>query len=69
MSGRAVFHLKAPYTPTGDQPDAIEALACGLEAGRRFQILEGVTGSGKTFSMANVIARPCKPVLVVSHNN
>ncbi len=68
MSGRAVFHLKAPYTPTGDQPDAIEALACGLEAGRRFQILEGVTGSGKTFSMANVIARACKPVLVVSHN-
>ena len=64
----SAFKLSSPYKPTGDQPDAIEALSRGLAAGRRFQILEGVTGSGKTFTMANVIARHGKPVLVISHN-
>ncbi len=63
-----LFELKAPYAPTGDQPGAIEALAQGLAAGRRFQILEGVTGSGKTFTVANVIARHGRPTLVISHN-
>ncbi len=62
------FKLQAPYKPTGDQPDAIAALTRGLAAGNRFQILEGVTGSGKTFTLANVIARHGRPTLVMSHN-
>jgi excinuclease ABC subunit B len=62
------FHLRAPYQPTGDQPEAIAALCRGLADGRRFQTLEGVTGSGKTFTMANVIARHGRPALVISHN-
>jgi excinuclease ABC subunit B len=62
------FTLRAPYTPTGDQPEAIEALCRGLDRGDRFQVLEGVTGSGKTFTVANVIARQGRPALVVSHN-
>ncbi|MCX7817602.1 MAG: excinuclease ABC subunit UvrB [Kiritimatiellae bacterium] len=65
---RERFQLVAPYAPTGDQPEAIEALVRGLEEGRRFQTLEGVTGSGKTFTIANVIARWGRPVLVISHN-
>jgi excinuclease ABC subunit B len=64
----AVFKLHSPYEPTGDQPEAIEALCRGLAAKSRFQVLEGVTGSGKTFTMANVIARHGRPTLVVSHN-
>ena len=62
------FQLVAPFTPTGDQPQAIEALCRGIEDGTRFQILEGVTGSGKTFTMANVIARQKQPALIISHN-
>ncbi|MBU1694470.1 MAG: excinuclease ABC subunit UvrB [Verrucomicrobia bacterium] len=62
------FRLKSDFAPTGDQPEAIEALCRGLSEGRRFQTLEGVTGSGKTFTVANVIARHGKPTLVVSHN-
>jgi excinuclease ABC subunit B len=62
------FQLASDFKPTGDQPQAIEALARGLDGGRRFQTLEGVTGSGKTFTMANVIARYGKPTLVISHN-
>lgn len=65
---KSVFKLQAPFKPTGDQPDAIAALAKGLASGRRFQILEGVTGSGKTFTLANVIARHGRPTLVISHN-
>lgn len=68
MKAKPVFSLKAPYQPAGDQPRAIEALSRGLEAGQRFQTLEGVTGSGKTFTMANVIARWGCPTLIVSHN-
>ncbi|MBW7909351.1 MAG: excinuclease ABC subunit UvrB [Kiritimatiellae bacterium] len=62
------FHISADYEPTGDQPEAIDQLVSSLEAGNRFQLLEGVTGSGKTFTMANVIARYGKPTLLISHN-
>jgi excinuclease ABC subunit B len=63
-----VFKLKTDMTPAGDQPEAIEKLVAGLGEGRRYQTLMGVTGSGKTFTMANVIAQQDKPVLVISHN-
>ncbi len=63
-----LFQLQAPFSPTGDQPDAIEALLRGINAGRRFMALEGVTGSGKTFTIANVIAKLNRPVLIISHN-
>ena len=62
------FILKAPFQPTGDQPQAIDALVKGIEAGDRCQALLGVTGSGKTFTMANVIARVNRPTLVLAHN-
>ena len=64
----ANFQLVSDYQPTGDQPEAIESLVYGLEHDRRFQTLEGVTGSGKTFAIANVIQRWNRPTLVVSHN-
>ncbi|MEI7436722.1 MAG: excinuclease ABC subunit UvrB, partial [bacterium] len=64
----SAFRLHAPFAPQGDQPAAIESLHQGLVAGRRFQTLEGVTGSGKTFTVANVIARWGRPTLVISHN-
>ena len=63
-----VFELVAPYEPAGDQPAAIDALVRGIEEGRASQVLMGVTGSGKTFTMANVIARVGRPTLVLSHN-
>ena len=63
-----VFELVAPYEPAGDQPAAIDALVRGVEEGRASQVLMGVTGSGKTFTMANVIARVGRPTLVLSHN-
>ena len=62
------FELSSPYTPTGDQPEAIAALSEGLKNGIPFQTLLGVTGSGKTFTIANVIERVQKPTLVLSHN-
>ncbi|MBR6768895.1 MAG: excinuclease ABC subunit UvrB [Clostridia bacterium] len=62
------FKLKSEYKPTGDQPDAIDKLVAGVEAGLREQVLLGVTGSGKTFTMANVIARLNRPTLVLAHN-
>ncbi len=62
------FKLVSSYQPTGDQPQAIEALVDGLNKGARHQVLLGVTGSGKTFTMANVIARVNRPTLVISHN-
>jgi len=62
------FELVSDFVPKGDQPAAIEALVEGLEAGKRFQTLLGVTGSGKTFTMANVIQRVQRPTLVISHN-
>jgi excinuclease ABC subunit B len=62
------FQLVADFVPTGDQPEAIEHLCAGLKKGRKFQTLEGVTGSGKTFTIANAIARHGRPTLVLSHN-
>jgi excinuclease ABC subunit B len=62
------FRLHRPFEPTGDQPQAIRELLAGLEGGRRDQVLLGVTGSGKTFSMANVIQEWGRPTLVLSHN-
>lgn len=62
------FKLHAPYEPTGDQPQAIKTLVDGFKEGNQFQTLLGVTGSGKTFTMANVIAALNKPTLIISHN-
>ena len=62
------FKLKSDFLPTGDQPQAIRALTAGIEAGERAQTLLGVTGSGKTFTMANVIANLNRPTLVLAHN-
>jgi excinuclease ABC subunit B len=62
------FHVVSDYKPTGDQPQAIEKLSKGIESGEKFQTLLGVTGSGKTFTMANVIERVQKPTLVLAHN-
>ena len=62
------FILKAPYKPTGDQPEAIAQLTDGLLKGDKCQTLLGVTGSGKTFTMANVIANLNRPTLVLAHN-
>ena len=62
------FELVSKYQPTGDQPEAIEALVEGFRAGNQFQTLQGVTGSGKTFTMANIIAALNRPTLIISHN-
>lgn len=62
------FILKSDYTPKGDQPDAIKKLADGIKNGKAHQILQGVTGSGKTFTMANIIQEVQKPTLVLAHN-
>ncbi len=64
----SLFKLKSQYRPTGDQPEAIAGLVANVEAGRKFQTLLGVTGSGKTFTIANAIARLGMPTLVISHN-
>ncbi len=64
----AEFKLNSAFSPAGDQPEAISRLVEGLNAGSRFQMLMGVTGSGKTFTMANVTAQLNRPVLVISHN-
>ena len=65
---QTVFELHSDYAPTGDQPQAIEALVKGFQEGNQFQTLLGVTGSGKTFTMANVIQQLNKPTLVIAHN-
>ena len=62
------FQLHAPYEPKGDQPEAIKGLVAGVENGERFQTLLGATGTGKTFTIANVIARTGRPTLVLAHN-
>ena len=62
------FRLEAPYSPNGDQPTAIDTLVQGVEEGQRFQTLLGATGTGKTFSIANVIQRTGRPALVLAHN-
>ena len=62
------YNLSSQYQPSGDQPLAIEALSAGIEAGIKHQTLVGATGTGKTFSMANVIQNIQKPTLILSHN-
>ena len=62
------FQLEAPFQPTGDQPQAIKSLFAGLTSGKKHQVLMGVTGSGKTFTIANVIQQLRRPTLVISHN-
>lgn len=62
------FKLHSEYKPTGDQPQAIEELVKGFKEGDQFQTLLGVTGSGKTFTMANVIEKLNKPTLIIAHN-
>src|SRR5690242_19592351 len=64
----ATFHLVSKFHPAGDQPQAIDQLTAGLEAGQNRQVLLGVTGTGKTFTASNVIARLGKPTLVLAHN-
>ena len=68
QTAQKMFELHSEYKPTGDQPQAIEALVKGFKEGNQFQTLLGVTGSGKTFTMANVIAKLNKPTLVIAHN-
>src|SRR6056297_402654 len=62
------YNITSKYKPTGDQPEAIQQLSEGIQRGDRFQTLMGVTGSGKTFTIANMIQNVSKPVLVLSHN-
>lgn len=68
MSEEQIFKLEAPYKPTGDQPQAIERLVKGFQEGNQCQTLLGVTGSGKTFTMANVIQQLNRPTLIIAHN-
>ena len=68
QNDKELFKLVAPYKPTGDQPEAIAHLVEGIDRGDKEQTLLGVTGSGKTFTMANVIARVNRPTLVLAHN-
>ena len=63
-----MFELHSNYQPRGDQPQAIEKLAEGLNEGMKDQVLLGVTGSGKTFTMANIIAKAQRPALIIAHN-
>src|ERR1700760_4967249 len=62
------FEVVSPFKPSGDQPQAIEKLAAGVLEGKKFQALMGVTGSGKTFTAAHVVAKVNRPTLVLSHN-
>ena len=62
------FKLHSPFQPTGDQPEAIASLVDGFREGKKMQTLLGVTGSGKTFTMANVIASLNKPTIIIAHN-
>ena len=62
------YQLQAPYVPKGDQPDAIKGLVGGVNDGEKFQTLLGATGTGKTFTIANLIAKTGRPSLVLAHN-
>ena len=64
----SIFKLTSKYKPTGDQPEAIAELVNGIERGDKSQVLLGVTGSGKTFTVANVIQTVNRPTLILSHN-
>ena len=68
MEEEKLFKLHSNFNPTGDQPEAIDYLVNGINSGKKFQTLLGVTGSGKTFTMANIIAKTGKPTLVLAHN-
>ncbi len=68
MENEQVFKIHSEFKPTGDQPEAIEKLVHGFEEGKKFQTLLGVTGSGKTFTMANIIQKLQKPTLIMAHN-
>lgn len=68
QDGKRCFKLHSEYKPTGDQPEAIKALVDGFKEGNQFQTLLGITGSGKTFTMANVIEQLNKPTLIIAHN-
>ena len=68
MKATRPFRLVSEHSPTGDQPAAIESLLSGLQEGREHQVLLGITGSGKTFSVANVIARAGRPTLILAPN-
>lgn len=63
-----MFKLHSKFEPTGDQPQAIDALVNGIKKGEKYQTLLGVTGSGKTFTMANIIQQVQKPTLILAHN-
>lgn len=63
-----LFNLTSPYQPTGDQPEAIKKLVESLQVPNRYQTLQGVTGSGKTFTMANIIQELQRPTLIIAHN-
>lgn len=65
---KVMFKLKAPYKPTGDQPEAIRKLVVAIKNNIKYQVLLGATGTGKTFTMANVIAQVQKPTLILVHN-
>ena len=68
MSQTKLFQIVSEFSPTGDQPTAIETMSRGIAAGERCQTLLGATGTGKTFTMANVIAAANKPTIIISHN-
>ena len=68
QNSQQIFKLHSEYQPTGDQPQAIEKLVKGFKEGNQFETLLGVTGSGKTFTMANVIQQLNKPTLIIAHN-
>lgn len=63
-----MFKLESKYTPSGDQPQAINKLVSNIQKGEKYQVLLGATGTGKTFTIANVIAQVNKPTLVLAHN-
>ena len=63
-----MFKLHSKFEPTGDQPEAIKGLVEGIKMGEKYQTLLGVTGSGKTFTMANIIQKVQKPTLILAHN-
>lgn len=63
-----MFNLVSKYTPSGDQPQAIEKLVDGINSGKKEQVLLGATGTGKTFTIANVIQKVNKPTLILAHN-